>query len=339
MRVQGAMGRKKAVTTSDLAKRANVSMASVSRVLNNDPSVRPEIRRAVEKAVEELNYKHKTRSKNGQANRIGLLIPDITNPYFPLMIKGITHMAAVQGITTVLANSDLSPETESEHLKTLSATRIDGLIYIPFSELLAPAMQELLDQGFPIVFLDREINMNHICSVTSDNQEGAYQATTYLLNLGHREIVFISGLAYLSTSVTRLAGYCKGMAEFGIEPCEELILRGDTSLESGYRETVALLESGKRFSAIFASNDMMAFGAWKALEERGYSIPDDVSIIGYDDIPFASFISLTTIAQPAYEIGRNALLLLTDLISGRRQPPQKIVLRDSLIIRKSCKKI
>ena len=333
------MPRKKTVTINDLAKKANVSMASVSRVINNDPSVRPEIRIAVEKAVEEMNYKHKTRSKNAHTNRIGLLIPDITNPYFPLLMKGITNIARVQGITTVLANSDLNEEIEAEHIKKLIDTGVDGLIYIPFSEHLSPSMQKLLDQNFPIVFLDREINLHHICSVTSDNKEGAYQATTYLLNLGHTDIACISGLPYLSTSVSRLEGFCKGMAEFNIRPKEELILHGDTSLGSGYTETIRLLDSNIPFTAIFATNDMMAFGAWKALEERGYSIPDDISIIGYDDIQFSSFISLTTIAQPAYEIGRNALLLLLDLISKRRWPPQKIVLRDSLIIRKSCKKI
>lgn len=333
------MPRKKKVTISDLAKRANVSIASVSRVINNDTSVRPEIRSAVEKAVEELSYKPKTRSSKNRTNRIGLLIPDITNPYFPLLIKGITNIAWVQGVTTVLGNSDLNTEIETAYLRKLIETGIDGLIYIPFSEHLCPDLQKLLDQNFPIVFLDREINLNHICSVTSDNEEGAYQATTYLLNLGHRDIACISGLSYLSTSVTRLAGYCKGMAEYGVEPRSELLLHGDTSLESGYRETMKLIQSEERFTAIFATDDMMALGAWKALEEKGYAIPDDISIVGYDDIPFASYISLTTIAQPAYEIGRNALLLLMDLITKRRWPPQKILLRDSLIIRKSCKKI
>lgn len=333
------MPRKKTVTLFDLAKQANVSMASVSRVINNDPSVRPEIRSAVEKAVEEMNYEHKARSKNGHSNLVGLLIPDITNPYFPLLMKGITNIARVQGVSTVLANSDLNEEIEAEHIRNLIKTGVDGLIYIPFSEHMHPSMQKLLEQDFPIVFLDREINIHHICSVTSDNKEGAYQATTYLLNLGHVDIACISGLPYLSTSVTRLEGYFKGMTEFGIEPRQELVFQGDTSLESGYRETIRLLDSERHFTAIFATNDMMAFGAWKALEERGLSIPEDISIIGYDDIPFSSFNSLTTIAQPAYEIGRNALLLLMDLILKRRWPPQKIILRDSLIIRKSCKKI
>jgi LacI family transcriptional regulator len=327
------------VTIKDLAKIANVSIASVSRVINNDPSVSPDIRQAVDHAIEKLKYRPKTRAKNGKSNQVGLLIPDVTNPYFPLLIKGITNSALVHDLSVGLYNADLKHEIEAEHIQRMIQMGVDGLIYIPFHETVDSSLQNLIEDGFPVVFLDREVDLEPICSVTSDNEEGAYQATTYLLNLGHRDIVFISGLPHLSTSVTRLAGYRKGIAEFGLDLREDLILYGDTSLESGYRETRKLLESNKKFSAIFASNDMMAFGAWRALEEAGLSIPEDVSIVGYDDIPFASYSSLTTIAQPAHEIGRNAVLLLVDLMTKRRSAPQKIVLRDSLIIRKSCKKI
>ncbi|HSL43380.1 MAG TPA: LacI family DNA-binding transcriptional regulator [Anaerolineales bacterium] len=331
--------RKKSITIKDLADKANVSIASVSRVINNDPSVRPDIRQAVEQAIKELNYEPKTRNRNGITNRIGLLIPDITNPYFSLLIKAIASVARIQGKAVVLLNANMHRDTESEHIQSLQQIGLDGLIHIPFSETPDPALVELVESRFPIVFLDREINIDNICAVTSNNEEGAYQATTYLLNLGHRDIAFISGLPHLSTSVTRFAGFKRGMAEFGLEPNPDLILQGDTSLKSGLRETKRLLESKHHFTAIFASNDSMAFGAWRALEDAGCSIPQDVSIIGYDDIPFASFISLTTIAQPGYEIGRNAMQLLMDLIEGRREPPQRIVLRDSLIIRKSCQKI
>jgi LacI family transcriptional regulator len=331
--------RKKSVTMKDLATKANVSLASVSRVFNEDPSVRADIRKAVEEAIEELNYKSTKRAKNNRTSQIGLLIPDITNPYFSLLIKGISNAACVQGVNIILCNSDLSCETEAEHIQDLIKAGIDGLIYIPFHVTLEPALVDLVEKKFPLVFLDREVDLEPICSVTSDNEEGAYQATNYLLNLGHREIMFISGLPHLSTSVMRLKGYKKGLVGFGLQPCEDLIIHGDTSLESGHQVTMELLDYNKDFTAIFASNDMMAFGAWKALEEKGKSIPRDVSIIGYDDVPFSSYISLTTIAQPGYEIGRNALLLLMDLITQRREQPQKVILRDSLIIRKSCQKI
>lgn len=330
---------KKSITIKDLAKKANVSIASVSRVINNDPSVRSDIRQAVEKAITELGYRPKTRNRNGVTNRIGLLIADITNPYFALLIQGITSVARVQGKSVVLLNADLNRSIESEHIQQIQQVGLDGLIHIPFSETPDPALVELVEKGFPVVFLDREININNISAVASNNEEGAYLATTYLLNLGHRDIAFISGLPHLSTSITRFDGFKRGLAEFGLEPNPDLILQGDTSLESGVRETKKLLDSRHRFTAIFASNDLMALGAWRALEDAGLSVPDDISIIGYDDIPFASFMSLTTIAQPGYEIGRNAVQLLIDLIEGRRESPYRITLRDSLIIRKSCQKV
>jgi DNA-binding LacI/PurR family transcriptional regulator len=189
------------------------------------------------------------------------------------------------------------------------------------------------------VFLDRALEREDICTVASDNVEGAYQATTYLLNLGHRDIVYISHSPHLSTSVARFEGFRKGLDEFGLKVNKDLFLMGDTTFEKGFQEVQRLLKSRKKFTAVFSSNDMMAFGAWEAAKEAGLKVPQDLSIIGYDEIPFSSYLSLTTIAQPSVEIGRNALSLVVDLVEGKRVAPQAILLRDSLIIRKSCMKI
>lgn len=141
------------------------------------------------------------------------------------------------------------------------------------------------------------------------------------------------------TSITRLSGFRKGLEETGVRFRDDLVPLADTSLENAYEQVAAFLKRGLEFTAVFASSDTTALGAWKALREHGRRIPDDVSLIGYDDIPFADFISLTTIAQPAYEAGRNAVMLLLDLIAGRRHPPQRIMLRESLIIRKTCRRL
>jgi LacI family transcriptional regulator len=334
------MAKHKSATMKDIAARADVSVATVSRVINDNPSVKPHIRKAVEAAIKELDYPLRSNSTGQKQDlqKIGLVIPDITNPYFPLLIKGITNIAKVHGAEIVLCNSDNDIRTEEYHFKMLLNNGVDGIIYIPFSESINPVFRDIVKAGFPLVFLDREVSIANICSVTSNNEEGAYQATTYLLNLGHRDIIFISGPPHFSTSITRKAGYKRGLAEFGIEYVEDMILYGDTTLDSAYQATKKVISDGVHFTAIFASNDLMAFGAWNALEDNGFKVPDDVSIIGYDDVPLSSFISLTTIAQPSIEIGRNALILLMDLINKRREPPQNIVLRDSLIIRKSCKK-
>ncbi len=326
----------------NVAESAGVSLASVSRVLRGDVTVRPHIRQAVEEAIRTLNYESKPAPHNGKSvplRRIGLLIPDITNPYFPFLIKGITNIAAVQGAEVILCNANNSPAAEDEHVRRLASGGVDGIIHIPFTEQPAPAICELLDADFPFVFLDREMGLEQTCSVTSNNEEGASQAITYLLSLGHRDVVFLSGPAHLSTSEARLAGYRSGLAAYAVPEAQERIVWSDTTLEGGYSETVRLLTSHVPFTAIFASNDMMAFGAWKALEAHGLRVPDDVSLIGYDDVPFASYIHLTTIAQPSYELGRNALMLLMDLINGLRRAPQKVLLRDSLIIRRSCRRI
>ena len=330
----------KSVTMQNVADAANVSIATVSRVINNRASVSPHARQKVLETIEALDYQIKFSKPSAKVTKIGLLIPDITNPYFSILISGITAMSKIYDAEIILCNCDNDAENERYHFDKLLKIGVDGIIYIPFAKEIDSIVHDLIDEKFPIVFLDREANLENICSVTSNNFEGAYQAVTYLINLGHRDIVFISGLSHLSTSVTRLEGYRKGLADYNIKFDPAKIIYGDTYQKTAYKEVLKFIEEKTaHFTAIFASNDLMAFGAWQALEEKGYSIPDDVSIIGYDDIPFSSFASLTTIAQPGYEIGTNAILILVDLIEGRRKPPKRIILRDSLIIRKSCKNI
>lgn len=334
--------RYKAATMKDVAERAHVSVATVSRVINSDSSVSEANRNAVTAAIADVGYELKPSAPGKTELRVGLVIPDVTNPYFGVLMQGITNVARVHHVELVLCNADWKAESEHYHLESLLERGVDGIIHIPFHETVDPIVSDLIDDRFPVVFLDREYPIQKSCSVTSNNEEGAYQAVTYLLNLGHREIVFVSGSRHLSTSILRREGFERGLAEFGVSHRPELLLYGDTTQESAYREMLDLLErEGDRpsFTAVFASNDQMAYGAWQALETKGWRVPEDISIIGYDDIPFSSFISLTTIAQPANEIGRNALILLMDLINGRCTPPQRIVLRDSLIIRRSCRRI
>ena len=334
------MRRPKNATIKDVAQRASVSVASVSRVVRGDPAVGPEVRKAVEEAIKALHYEAKSVGTEKLGRRkIALVVPDITNPYFPHLIKGISNITNLQNVDLLLCNSGNDIDIEKAHFERLLSNGTQGLIYIPFSAVQNPFLKNLIDSQYPIVFLDREVNTHGICSVTSDNEEGAYQAATYLRSLGHRDIVFISGPEHLSTSITRKAGFMRGLAESGVGHNSALEVFGNTTFESSYQVTLDLLRKKTPFTAIFASDDMMAFGAWKAVEEHGMRVPDDISIMGYDDIPLAAIMSLSTIAQPAYEIGRNASMLLIDLITRLREPPQKILLRDSLIIRKSCRKI
>ena len=334
------MANHKTPTMKDVALRAQVSVATVSRVINNEPSVSEFNRQAVLAAIEDLHYELRNPANHKRELRVGLVIPDITNPYFPLLIKGITSLARVHDAEVILCNANGAFEAEKHHFCHMTERGVDGIIYIPFLESVNPLVKDLVDSRFPIVFLDREVSLENICSVTSNNEEGAYQAVTCLLNLGHRDILFISGPPHFSTSISRLAGYRHGLEELGVPFREEMVIFGDTTQEGACRVMQAFIDGRELpFTAVFASNDLMAFGASQALEEKGYRIPDDISMVGYDDIPCSAMISLTTIAQPSYEIGSTAMILLVDLINRRREPPHRIVLRDSLIIRRSCRRI
>ena len=242
-------------------------------------------------------------------------------------------------VDLVLCNADSDFETEQYYFEELLRKKVDGIIYIPFQEAVDPLVTDLIKDRYPIVFLDREVQFEDICSVTSNNEEGAFQAVTYLLNLGHRDILFVSGPPHFSTTISRRHGFERGLKAFGLEFRDELAIFADTTQENAYREMRRFLKKQQPITAVFATNDLMAFGVWQALQDQGLRIPEDVSVVGYDDIPFSAFISLTTIAQPSFEIGRNAFILLMDLINKRREPPHKIVLRDSLIIRKSCQRV
>ncbi|OHD28455.1 MAG: hypothetical protein A2V99_02940 [Spirochaetes bacterium RBG_16_67_19] len=333
----------KAITIQEVAARANVSVATVSRVLNNNALVKAHLKRDVDKAIKDLGYEYKPSSigsrKGREPYRIAIILPNIANPFHALLLKGISNSALVTGADILIYNSDENLQTEKQFFSRIAHGNVQGVIYIPFAPEIDPLVLDLIEKEFPLVFLDRALDREDICLVSSDNVEGAYQATTYLLNLGHRDIVFICGPAHFSTTSTRFEGFAKGLEEHGLKVRKELVLHGDTTYEGALKETQDFLSRKVPFSAIFASNDLMALGAWRAVEEAGLRVPEDVSIIGYDEVPLSSYMSLTTIAQPSFEVGRNSIMLLIDLIEHRRAPPQRILLRDSLIIRKSCRKI
>ena len=329
----------KSSTIHDVAKRAGVSLSTVSRVLNDSASVSPQTREKVEAAINALQYE-KSRAeslKQPQATQmVGLVIPDILNPFFPLLIKGIENVSKIHDYSLILCDSENDETLEQQHINTLCDRGVDGIILIPSSG--ATHVEKLVKKGFPFVFLDRFIEMEGASNVTSDNEEGAYQAVKYLLKLGHPRILIITGPRDLSTEQARLKGVQRALDEEGIASQADLFVCGKYNQEDAYQAVVNVLQKKTGFTAIFATNDMMAFGAKKALEEHDLKIPDDISLVGYDDILFSSIISLTSVAQPTYEMGRNAMMLLLDLIHERITTPQHIVLRPSMVIRGSCKR-
>jgi LacI family transcriptional regulator len=329
----------KTPTIHDVAKLAGVSLSTVSRVLNDSSLVSQQTRDKVEYAIEVLHYEKSRTEGNKQSQEtkmVGLVVPDLLNPFFPLLINGIEDVSKIHDYSLILCDSENDDALEEKHINTLCERGVDGIILIPTSS--ASHVEKLVKKGFPFVFLDRFIEMEGASNVISDNEEGAYQAAKYLLKLGHQRVAIITGPLDLSTEQARLKGIRRALEEEGLAFAEELMACGNYKQDAAYAAVVKLLEDNITFTALFAMNDLMAFGAKKALEERGLRIPDDVSLIGYDDILFSALISLTSVAQPTYEMGKNAMGLLLDLIHERITTPQHIVLRPSMVIRGSCKR-
>ncbi len=321
----------------DVAIKAGVSPATVSRVIGNKKLVKPETVDRVNDAINKLHYsKNRPASRSSSQKMVAVVVPDIQDPFFHTLLKGISDIARIHRYSIILFNSDNSKTIEHENLELAVKQNIDGIIIIP-SNKNVECIDSFIENKIDVVFLDRIIERDDICYVISDDEEGAYQAAKYLLHLGHRDILYLGGDSQLSTEKNRLKGYKKALMEFGIPINPELIRECSFNSETIYHQTQKNIKSNVDFSAVFSASDLIGFGVIKALEDLGKSVPEDISVMGYGDMPFSNYISLTTVSSPAYEMGKNAMLLLMDLIEGRRVVADKVVLRPSIVFRSSCK--
>ncbi|MCG8572564.1 MAG: LacI family transcriptional regulator [Spirochaetes bacterium] len=329
----------KTTTIYDVAKLAGVSPSTVTRALNNNVSVNEKSKEKVLQAAKELGYSktNRTIKKDNVLKTIGLIVPDISNPFFPILIKGIEKVAKVHGYHIIVCDSENDLEIEKKHLQDFLDKDVSGIICTPVPGT-NPFFSELIEDKFPLVILDRTIPVKGINFVTSDNREGLYQATKYLLDLGHKNILYIGGSRDAYPENDRFFGFKRAMDEVKNPIQNKLVIYCNYDWDKAYHEIRKFLSDKIPFTAVLATNDMMAYGVKKALEENNLRVPQDISIIGYDDIPFSSLIGLTTIAQPGYEMGRNAMILLIDLINGRMDKPQEIILNANIVIRESCKR-
>lgn len=263
------------------------------------------------------------------------MLPDITNPFFPAVARGVEDVAHRNGYSVMLCNTDGNASKEADYLKVLRSKQVDGVIFTT-SQSSTKHVKQLMDMGIPVVLADRRMNVE--CDfVAVDNVEGAYMATRHLIALGHRRIGFITGPQRVATGSERTAGYRKALQEAGIEVDDELILEGDYRQHSGYEGSKRLLRTSKPPTAIFACNDLMAIGALMALEEEGICVPDDMAVVGYDDTVLASVCRprLTSVAQPKYEIGAIACEMLLSRLKSKNKPREQTILRPQLVIRES----
>lgn len=327
-------------TILDVAKHANVSKATVSRVINHNPKVDKTIRERVERAIEELGYRPSAIARNlanNTSNMIGLILPDITNPFFPLVARGIEDGAHELGYTLFICNTDNDPKIEQEYIHIMAQQHVGGIILIS-SILDEGKMSELQSLDIPFVLCDRSLSISGspFDVVTIDHYRAAYEAVEHLIAQGHKHICHISGPLHIQTAALRQDGYMDAMLEAGLAP---RIVAGNFTYESGMEQMKRLLDSEQALpTALFAANDMIAFGAMNAIKARGLDIPCDMAVVGCDGIVFGQMYNpaLSTIALPAYDIGATAIQLLNDRMKGERVDAKQVTLKHQLIIRETC---
>jgi DNA-binding LacI/PurR family transcriptional regulator len=330
---------RRSITIQDVADMAQVSISTVSRVLNDSGyPMRPDTKRRVQEAIDTLSFRPSPLARGllGKPTRtIGLIIPDISNPYYPLLSRGVEDVAVENDYTVIFCNTDRSQQKIQSYIDVLQEKQTDGVIFtgggIESGEELGP-LAELKDK---VVVIGR--HKGGYPSVQVENTRAACDATFHLISLRHRRIAFIGGPTGLTSADDRLKGFRQAMAESGIGVNEQFVREGDFGFESGYREAEYLLSSrGERPTAIFAANDRMALGAMAAACDLGVQVPEDLAVVGYDNTPYAQYVrpSLTTVSLPYYEIGATAARLLLKLLSG--EPVQGTVwLPTQLVIRQS----
>lgn len=328
-------------TIEDVAKRAGVSKTTVSRFLNGKAvgNMKAQTVERIKQAIEELNYMPNSFArglKNKESKAIGLIIPDITNPFFPEMVKGADDYLKQYGYSTFLVNA-VDKDEQITSFEMLKSRNVDGIIIVN-AEVPVEQIQESIHAETHIVII--ESPNPHFDTVVADNVQGAYEAVKHLIDLGFRDIIHVSGRENSRAAEERKTGFVQCLLDHGIE--RHIIIPGKFSMRESYEITKKLIEEKKLPEAIFYASDNMAFGGIRAFTENNIRLPEDISIIGYDDIYVSSIITpgLTTIHQPIYEMGRSAGQLLLKKIKKEVEQDQKqhVLLKPHLVIRNSTRK-
>ncbi len=331
----------KRATIKDVAALAGVSRQTVSRVLNDSGYVADQTRARVEAAIEKLDYRPNAVARSmatGSTCTLGCISPNLTDYTFASIIDSAQAEAHRQGYF-ILAGSAPAEEDVEPLLEEMLHRRVDGLLILnPRADDRYRHVLPLIEKGMAVVYVGDTPRDERISSVRCDDYGGGYEAARYLIHLGHEALATIVGPENEECTFERLGGYREAMDKAGLALSQALTVRGDWSATSGYRAIRQLLATGRPFSAVFAQNDRMAVGAIRSLREAGYCIPDDVSVIGFDDIPLASYFDppLTTLRQPLEESGRRAADLLIETIQEPGRPSEQILTHARLMERGSC---
>jgi DNA-binding LacI/PurR family transcriptional regulator len=329
-------------TLHDVAERAGVSISTVSRVANRTASVDPVLRVRVERAIRELDYRpsrvaQRLRQKNAKRKLIGLLVPDIQNPFYVDVVLGVEDVVYANEYAVVMCNFGQDERKKHLYLEIMASEAVDGLIAAPFNED-DKEVRDLIEQGLPVVCVDRGLAGKDVDVVTVNNFDGAYEAVRLLTSLGHRKIGYIGGLISIPTSRERHRGYVAALADAGVDPDPEHVRFGDSKLASGRQLADEMLSLANRPTALFTGNNLITLGGLQSIHARGLRIPEDVAVVGFDDMLWADSLNppLTAVSQPGYEIGRRATEMLFRRIAEPDAPAVQLVLKTTLHVRRSC---
>jgi LacI family transcriptional regulator len=335
-------------TIKDVASKAGVSITTVSHVINETRFVSDDLTKRVQQAMEELNFRPNSLAqslRSGKSKTIGLVIPDISNLFFAEISRKIEDNGFDHRYSVILCNTDDDPEKESIYINVLIEKQVDGIIFISAGGD-GENLSENIAREIPMVVADRDIKDIYADIVLVNNKDGGYQATKHLIDLGHKRIGCIAGPSMVTPSGQRLEGYKMALQEARIPFEEKLVTNGDFRYEGGEHAMQELLDLGEPLDAVFVCNDMMALGAMRSINNSGLSIPDDISLIGFDNIPISQSVypSLSTIAQPIKEMANIIVEMLISRIASIETNKidneigyKRVVMDVELIKRESCR--
>jgi DNA-binding LacI/PurR family transcriptional regulator len=329
-----------ATTIKEVAQHAGVSAATVSRALSGSAGVREPLRSRILEAARSLSYSPNRAARDlrvRSSRAVGVLIPDIENPFFTSVVCGIEEVIGKTDYSLLLANYNEDPDQEARRLELFRAEGVRGLIFAA-SRTPSSLYAELGKAGMALVAVSRGLSRLRIDQVTVANREGALAATSHLIQLGHKRIAIINGPLVFTTARDRQAGYEDALGDSGITVDETLVVNCRFKQSAGYSAMRQLLELANPPSAVFAGSNLLTLGALQAIHERHLAIPDEIAIVGFDEMPWAMSLRppLTTVAQPAFEIGRTAAELLLARIREPALPRRQVVLETRLVVRSSC---
>lgn len=332
----------KRVTIRDVAAQADVSISTVSRVING-LSVDEELAARVREAIKTLNYQPDRRAqrlRTNDRNVVGLFVSDIENPFFTSLVRGVEDTALGNNMSIILCNTDEDAKKQQLYLNTMSQEHVAGLIIASVGEQTLSDIRKHLAPDIPLVIIDRDISDGEVDVVMVDNKTGAYNAVIHLSTEGYTKIAMINGDIGIKSFEDRYEGYCDALVSLGYSVNPDYVVQVTPKLELSYTAALNLLQNNPEIDAIFTGNNLITLGTLKAIRQLGLKVPDNIAIVGFDDMPWSSELCppLTSIAQPIYEIGQTAMSLLLRRIDNPKAYPISSIMKTRLIIRDSSRK-